>query len=110
MSLAKEQFISKVSDIEKVYLVSIHDGKIYLRADIEKGGDNNLRIEIMNFEMDTSYGFFEANSLCRSNYPGSISFIEYNSYDEAEHRVLDDFLNLDNKAVFQYCNNAYSML
>lgn len=104
-TLNKEQFISKKSDIERVYLISIHDGKIYLRADIEKGGDNGLRIEMMDFKIDTSYGLHEANSLCRSNYPSGISFIEYNSYNEAEHRILDDFLNIDNKAVFQYCNN-----
>lgn len=103
--LSKEQFISKISDIERVYLVSIHDGKVYLRADIEKGGDNGLRIEMMDFEMNTSYGFYEANSLCRSNYFGGISFIEYSSYDEAEHRAITDFLDLNPHSALLYCDD-----
>ena len=103
--LSKEQYVSTISDIEKAYLISIKYGKAYLRADIEKAGDIGLRIEMMDFELDTSYGFYKANNICRNNYSGGISFIEYDSFEEAERSALNDFLRISDNAIFLFCDD-----
>ncbi|WP_278245447.1 hypothetical protein [Ruminococcus albus] len=40
--LSKEQFISKISDLEKIYLVELENNRMYLLSDIENGGDSGL--------------------------------------------------------------------
>ena len=82
----------------------MHD-KVYLFADIEEDNDtyddNNeffaFRIELLEFELDTTLTFSEANLECRERYCGGIYFIEYNSVNESRTNVLKDFLSLFEK-------------
>ena len=106
IQLTKEQYIAQINDLEKIYLIYISHKNIYLNADIEKGGDIGLRIEIMNFLLDTSLGFWNANNECRSKYVGGISFIEYNNYKDATETIISDFLNLNNNAIFIKCKDS----
>lgn len=101
--LSKEQYISTISDLEKIYLVELVNDRMYLLSDIEKGGDIGLRIENMFFEMNTLLGFQKANRECRGNYSGGISFIEYNDYNEAECNIINDFINLEKEAIYLSC-------
>ena len=98
--LSKEEFKNNIFDQEKIYLISIEGDKVYLQADIEFGGDIGLRIDIMDFDLDTSLGFWNASGECCGRYCGGMTFIEYDSYEEASERILDDFLNLHNSSVY----------
>ncbi|EXM40294.1 hypothetical protein RASY3_09470 [Ruminococcus albus SY3] len=51
----------------------------------------------MFFEMSTLLDFQKANSECRGNYSGGISFIEYENYQEVEYNIINDFINLEKK-------------
>ena len=104
--ITKEQYLQDVNDFEKMYLIAVDGGRVFLRADIERGGEVGLRIETMNFELDTAFGFWQANVDCRGRYAGGISFIEYENYDEAESRVMDDFVGIADRATFVYCGDG----
>ena len=101
--ITKQEYISLINNYELLYLVGIESEKIYLRADIEYGGDVGLRIEQMNFELNTYLPFSEANSNCRGNYCGGIRFIEYCDEIEANQRIISDFLKLGNKPIYLKC-------
>lgn len=102
--ITKEQFIQSINDYEKLYLIATENDKVYLKADIERGGDIELRVEIMDFELDISLSFWEACSECRGRYCGGINFIEYNSYEEACLNVLDDFLKFAPDSIYLQCD------
>ena len=101
--LTKIQYIKSVTDYEKLYLVISDDESIFLRADIEN--EENLRIEMMYFELNTAFSFSLANSECRERYAGKIYFIEYDSDEEAEKNILKDFLSLSDNAIFLLCED-----
>lgn len=104
--VTKEQCLSSVTDLEKLYLIQTDNGKVYLLSDIEYGGDIGLRIEIMNFEMNTKLPFSTANSECRGHYIGGITFIEYNTKEEADRYVLTEFLDLKKNAIYLLCSEC----
>ena len=97
--ISRKEYINNVVDYEKLYLILVDDDKVYLRADIEN--EENLRIEIMDFEMDTSLNFLESNSDSR-NCGRKIYFIEYDSYEMAEKNIVKDFMNL-----YENCEIVY---
>lgn len=103
--ITKEQYIQSIYDYEKLYLITIENNKVYLKADIERGGDIELRIEMMDFKLDTSLTFWEACGECRCRYPGGIYFIEYDTYEEAQLNVIDDFINLSPNSIFLFCED-----
>lgn len=101
--ITKEQYVQSIYDYEKLYLITVKNKEVYLIADIERGGDIELRVEMMNFQLDTSLTFWEACGECRCHYPGGIYFIEYNTYEEAQANVINDFLNLSQNAIYLFC-------
>ncbi|MGN1305119.1 MAG: hypothetical protein ACI4YB_08800 [Oscillospiraceae bacterium] len=103
--ITKEQYVQSVNDYEKLYLITIENNEVYLKADIERGGDIELRVEIMDFKLDTSLTFWKACGECRCRYPGGIYFIEYDTYEEAQLNVIDDFLNLSPNSIFLFCED-----
>lgn len=103
--ITKEQYVLSISDYEDAYLIQTDNGKIYLYGDIEYGGEIGLRIEMMNFEMDTDLPIAEASSECRGYYAGGINFIEYESEEEAKQYVIEDFLSLRKNAKFISCKS-----
>lgn len=97
--ISKKQYIKNIYDYEKLYLIIVEDNKIYLRADIEN--EENLRIEMMYFEMNTSLTFFEANNECRGRYCGGIYIFDYDN----ESEIIKDFLNIEQEAIFLICED-----
>ena len=94
-----EQYIKNIVNYEKLYLLLTHKDKVYLFADIEEHenyiiGGLVYRIELLEFDLDTSLSFSEANAEGRERYFGDIYFIEYKSRKESEKKVLKDFFNL----------------
>ena len=60
---------------EQTALLRKLDNKIYLLSDIEYGGDNEqLQIEWMHFELDTSIPFDTSLLKCRDEYAGGITY------------------------------------
>lgn len=102
--LTKEQYIERVSvsNYERAYLLLLEDNAVYLRANMDFGGDIGLRIEMMHFELDKKLGFWEADCNCRERYPGGIYFIEYESFEEAEEKIINDFLDLEENVIYLY--------
>ena len=96
-----EEYIESISDYEKLHLIKVETEKIYLRADIED--EENLRIEMMNFEMNISLNFTNSNSDSR-NCGGKIYFIEYENYETAEKNIVKDFLYIEPNAIYLLCN------
>lgn len=60
--ITKKQYIERINDYERLYLVMTDDHNIYLKADIEYGGEIGLRIEMMDFKLDTSLTFWNARN------------------------------------------------
>ena len=104
--ISRNEFISGAENLEQLYLLEVFDGKVFLRSDIEYGGDLQIpRVEIMRFEMNTEMPISIACSECRSRYSGGISFIEYYNESEAMDCALNDFLELANDAVYLSCKD-----
>ena len=102
--LTRAEYVSSITDYEKAQLININNDKIYLRADIECGGGIGLRIETMCFELNTKLGFWKANSECRNNI-GCINFIEYDSYEDADSQIINDFVSIENNALYLKCRD-----
>lgn len=104
--ITKEQYIKRINDYERLYLVTTDDHIIYLKADIEYGGEIGLRIEMMDFKLDTSLTFWNSCNECRCRYTGGICFIEYDTYEEAKQNVIIDFLNLSPNAIYLFFKDS----
>lgn len=100
--ITRDEYISNIVDYEKTHLIITTDYAVYLRADIDTGGDIGLRLEYMYFEMDTSLPFNESNSDSR-NCGRSIYFDEYGSFEEAEQEAIKDFLYICEDAIYLMC-------
>ncbi|MBP1561158.1 MAG: hypothetical protein J6C96_07965 [Oscillospiraceae bacterium] len=103
--ITKEQCIERINDHERLYLVTTDDHNICLKADIEYGGEIGIRIELMDFMLDTSLTFWNACNECRCRYTGEICFIEYDTYEEAKQNIIIDFLNLSPNAIYLFCKD-----
>lgn len=100
-AVSQEEYTSKASNFEKCYYIHTENGVPYLRADIEYGGEVQLRVELMNFalvpkdsDLSIHMNISDLAVDCRGYYVGGICFIEYNTWDEADDNVLNDFLNV----------------
>ena len=105
--VSKIEYIKSFKDYEQCYFISTEYGIPYLRADIEHGEEIGLRIETMYFRLIPnnsnlyiSMNLSELNSNCRGYYAGGISFIEYETYEEAEQCVLEDFISISDSEHF----------
>lgn len=97
MLVSIEQYISSISDIERIALIEKIGNEMYLCADVENGGDYlQPRIEEMYFLLNQSLGFLEAINECRNRYCGGISFIEYSESNDVSDKAINDFLQLGN--------------
>lgn len=102
--LTRQQYIENIYDYEKLYLLIVEDENIYLRADFEN--EENLRIEMFYFELNTSLKLLDAEQEARESHCGKIYFIEYENNEIAEKNFLTDFLNLaDDNAIFLLYEN-----
>ena len=94
--ISREEYISKINPEKTEYLnlnlIITEESKVYLRADIEN--EEDFRMEMMYFEMDTSLNFLEANSECRDEYSGGIYLEIYEDWEEGEKNIINDFMNL----------------
>ena len=104
--ITRQEYISGIEDLEKLYLLKVSDDKVYLRSDIELTGDGELRIEIMDFILEQSSTLSEASSICRGHYAGGIYFIEYDSLYEAKENIIADFLEIESDGIFILCNDG----
>ena len=103
--LTRQEYVSNIVDLESLHLLTVSDGKVYLRSDIELTGDGELRIEMMDFMLDQSLTLSEANSVCRGHYAGGIYFIEYGSIREAKENIMADFLEIEPDGIYLFCND-----
>lgn len=103
--ITKDTYIASISDYEKLFLIHTENGEVYLRADIEYGGEICLRIEMMDFDMNPDLLFSEACSECCGRYAGGITFIEYETFDDAQKSILSDFLSLGENAFYLSCSD-----
>ena len=100
--ITKEQYIERINDHERLYLVTTDDHNIYLKADIEYGGEIGLRIEMMDFKLDTSLTFWNACNECRCRYTGGICFIEYLT-NRIFDRIFYTKIHLDKQLLHKKC-------
>lgn len=102
MQEISREHIEKICDYESVYLILTDADKVFLRADIED--EDNLRIEMMYFEMDTSLSFSKANSESK-NCGGKIYFVEYDNRENAERDIFKDFFNIGVDPIYLMCKD-----
>lgn len=102
MQEISREYIEKICNYENVYLILTDADKVFLRADIED--EDNLRIEMMYFEMDTSLSFSKANSESK-NCGGKIHFVEYDNRESAERDIFKDFLNIGVDPIYLMCTD-----
>lgn len=104
--VSKQEYVANIKDYENPMLLTIENGTPFLRSDIETTGDGDVRIELMDFKLNTKLPLNEANTECRSHYAGHITFIEYPSLNKAIRNVVKDFINLDNQVAYIICRNC----
>ena len=93
-AISKKEYLLIIDDCESVYLIKTQNGKIYLLADMEYGGDyQQARIEQMNFELNIALKISEAVNECRECYNGGIYFMEYDE-DTTDNVVIRDFIGI----------------
>jgi len=102
MQEISREYIENVCDYENIYLILTEDDKVFLRADIEN--EDDLRIEMMYFEMDISLSFSNANSDSR-NCGGKIYFIEYDNSENAKRDIFKDFFNIGVNPIYLICRD-----
>lgn len=107
--ISKEYYIENLNimkdtaNCSKFNLLITDNDKIYLRADIEN--EENLRVEMMNFEMNNSLNITDSNSYSR-NCGKSIYFIEYDSEEESQKNIVKDFMSIqyNNEEIYLICD------
>ncbi|MCR5833599.1 MAG: hypothetical protein K6G55_03010 [Selenomonadaceae bacterium] len=103
--LSREEYINDITDYENFYLLISADNEIFLCADMELTGNDNLRIEMMNFKLNESLNISEAIDECRGKYSGGISFVEYSSFNVVKTAIITDFLALEKNTVYLLCRD-----
>ena len=93
---------------ERAFLLYVdEEHKVSLQADIELGGDPvNYRVELMDFELDSTKPILLTTVECRGFYCGGIKFIEYGEeIDDTSELAINDFLKLSDEADYLLCKN-----
>lgn len=93
---------------ERAFLLYVDEEHIVsLQADIELGGDPvNYRVELMDFELDSTKPILLSTVECRGFYCGGINFIEYDAaIEDTSELAINDFLRLSGKADYLLCED-----
>lgn len=93
---------------ERAFLLYVdEEHKVSLQADIELGGDPvNYRVELMDFELDSTKPILLTTVECRGFYCGGIKFIEYGEeIEDTSELAINDFLKLSDEADYLLCKN-----
>ena len=94
---------------ERAFLLYVDEEHIVsLQADIELGGDPvNYRVELMDFELDSTKPILLSTVECRGFYCGGINFIEYDAaIEDTSELAINDFLRLSGKADYLLCDDT----
>lgn len=104
----RDTYKNAIINPERAFLLYVdNENKISLQADIELGGDPvNYRVELMDFELDSTKPILLSTVECRGFYCGGINFIEYGEeIDDTSKLAINDFLKLSDEADYLLCKN-----
>ena len=104
----RDTYKNAIINPERAFLLYVdNENKISLQADIELGGDPvNYRVELMDFELDSTKQILLTTVECRGFYCGGIKFIEYGEeIDDTSELAINDFLKLSDEADYLLCKN-----
>lgn len=104
----RDTYKNAIINPERAFLLYVdNENKISLQADIELGGDPvNYRVELMDFELDSTKPILLTTVECRGFYCGGIKFIEYGEeIEDTSELAINDFLKLSDEANYLLCKN-----
>lgn len=104
----RDTYKNAIINPERAFLLYVdNENKISLQADIELGGDPvNYRVELMDFELDSTKPILLSTVECRGFYCGGINFIEYDAaIEDTSELAINDFLRLSDEADYLICEN-----
>ena len=103
----KEEFLSRLKNPERAFLVEKDSDGLYLIADMEIVdefcGIPPVRSETMCFLLEESNDFLYEAVECRTRYCGGI-LIDDNE-GKSREEIYNEFLEIDGKASYIYCSN-----
>ena len=106
--VVRDTYKNAIINPERAFLLYVdNENKISLQADIELGGDPvNYRVELMDFELDSTKPILLSTVECRGFYCGGINFIEYDAaIEDTSELAINDFLKLSYEADYLLCKN-----
>ena len=104
----RDTYKNAIINPEQAFLLYVdNENKISLQADIELGGNPvNYRVELMDFELDSTKPILLSTVECRGFYCGGINFIEYDAaIEDTSELAINDFLKLSYEADYLLCKN-----
>ena len=104
----RDTYKNAIINPERAFLLYVdNENKISLQADIELGGDPvNYRVELRDFELDSTKPILLSTVECRGFYCGGINFIEYGEeIDDTSELAINDFLKLSDEADYLICED-----
>lgn len=104
----RDTYKNAIINPERAFLLYVdNENKISLQADIELGGDPvNYRVELMDFELDSTKPILLSTVECRGFYCGGINFIEHDAaIEDTSELVINDFLRLSDEADYLLCED-----
>lgn len=105
----RDAYKNAIINPERAFLLYVdNENKISLQADIELGGDPvNYRVELMDFELDSTKPILLSIIECRGFYCGGINFIEYDAaIEDTSELAINDFLKLSDEADYLLCEDV----
>ncbi|MCI6825685.1 MAG: hypothetical protein MR885_10030 [Ruminococcus bromii] len=106
--VVRDTYKNAIINPERAFLLYVdNENKISLQADIELGGNPvNYRVELMDFELDSTKPILLSTVECRGFYCGGINFIEYDAaIEDTSELAINDFLKLSYEADYLLCKN-----
>lgn len=104
----RDTYKNAIINPERAFLLYVdNENKISLQADIELGGNPvNYRVELMDFELDSTKPILLSTVECRGFYCGGINFIEYDAaIEDTSELAINVFLKLSYEADYLLCKN-----
>lgn len=104
----RDTYKNAIINPERAFLLYVdNENKISLQADIELGGDPvNYRVELMDFELDSTKPILLTTVECRGFYCGGIKFIEYGEeIEDTSELAINDFLKLSDETNYLLCED-----
>lgn len=104
----RDTYKNAIINPERAFLLYVdNENKISLQADIELGGDPvNYRVELMDFELDSTKPILLSTVECRGFYCGGINFIEYDAaIEDTSELAINDFLKLSDEVNYLLCED-----